>query len=70
MFPDFSMFDHSPPLIGDTIMIYSDLPEGYIYSDDRLGIVDTVYDWMYVMSDYGNLVMVPYSLWNDFYQYH
>ena len=49
---------------------YSDLPEVYIYSDDRLGIVDTFYDWMYVMSDYGNFVMVPYSLWDGFYQYH
>jgi hypothetical protein len=43
---------------------------GYVYSDERLGIVDTIYDWMYVMSDYGYLVDVPFCLWQGYFQEH
>lgn len=45
-------------------------PDGYKYSDDRLGIVDTIYDWMFVMSDYGYLVEVPFCLEQWYFQDH
>lgn len=42
----------------------------FIYSEERLGIVDTINDRMYVISDYGDLVSVPFCLEQWYFQSH
>jgi hypothetical protein len=44
--------------------------EYYQYTEERLGIIDTLYDIMYVQSDYGYLVEVPFSLHQNYFQDH
>jgi hypothetical protein len=41
-----------------------------IFSDDRLGYVDTHTDTMYTMDDYGNAVYVPFCFQYHYFQEH
>lgn len=41
-----------------------------IFSDERMGYVNTTEDRMYVMDDYGNLVHVPFCFQYDYFQEH
>jgi hypothetical protein len=42
----------------------------FIFSDDRLGYVDTVEDLMYCMDDFGDLILTEFCLFNGYFQEH
>jgi len=42
----------------------------YEYVEGRLGILDTISNYMYIMDGFGNLVLVSYTLHNGYFQEH
>ncbi len=42
----------------------------FISSEERVGYVDTVNDQMYVMDDFGYLILVPFCLFQGYFQEH